>query len=232
MKLLGDSLAHAMHLATAARTRLLIVGKIILDALARQVRRQRPAAALLSRCVFDGWQARVRKFGDIVRFTAGVILIGGLLGFIEETIDVLFAAWRKTMQVCQRQLFLEFDDPFGELGYLQAQQFRACRLVADTGLHAKGWTEDQAVDYLRTTGRRSEETARAETHRYIVGPGQATAYKIGMIRILALRAEAAKALGPKFDIKAFNDMIIASGSLPLSVLDMRVREWIAERKAG
>ena len=95
MKLLGDSLAHAMHLAAAARTRLLIVGQVMLDALTRQVRRQRPAAALLYRCVFDGGQARVRKFGDIVRFTAGVILIGGLLSFIEETIDVLFAAWRK-----------------------------------------------------------------------------------------------------------------------------------------
>ena len=125
MKLLGDSLAHAMHLATAARTRLLIVGQVILDALTRQVRRQRPAAALLSRCVFDGWQARVRKFGDIVRFTAGVILIGGLLGFIEETINMLFAARRKTMQACQRQFFLELDDAVGELMVLRLQRSNA-----------------------------------------------------------------------------------------------------------
>jgi hypothetical protein len=94
MKLLGDSLAHAMHPVAAARTCFLIVGQVILDALARQVRRQRPAATLLSRRAFDRWQTRVRKFGGIVRFAASVILIGGLFGFIEETIDVLFAALR------------------------------------------------------------------------------------------------------------------------------------------
>ena len=115
---------------------------------------------------------------------------------------------------------------------LDGELFRAVRLVTDTGLHAQGWTEDQAVDYLKTVGHRSDDVARAETRRYLVNPGQATAYKIGMIRILALRTEAQKALGPKFDIKAFNDMVIASGSLPLSVLDMRVHEWVAERKAG
>src|SRR5665213_481704 len=132
MKLFGDSLAHAMHLAAAARTRLLIVGQVILDALTRQVRRQRPAAALLSRCVFDGGQARVRKFGDIVRFTAGVILIGGLLSFIEETIDVLFAARRKTMQACQRQFFLKLDDALRELTILRLQRSNARQQRFDT----------------------------------------------------------------------------------------------------
>jgi len=92
--LLGDSLAHAMHLATAARTRLLIVGQVILDPLTRQVRRQRSAAALLSRCAFDGWQARVRKFGDIVRFAAVIILVGGLLGFRRSTCFSLRGAKR------------------------------------------------------------------------------------------------------------------------------------------
>ncbi|HXA41096.1 MAG TPA: DUF885 domain-containing protein [Phenylobacterium sp.] len=125
-----------------------------------------------------------------------------------------------------------YPDTASDFMRLDGELFRAARLVTDTGLHAKGWTEDEAVAYLKTTGHRSEDTARAETHRYIVNPGQATAYKIGMIRILALRTEAQKALGPKFDIKGFNDMIIASGSLPLSVLDMRVHEWVAERKAG
>lgn len=125
-----------------------------------------------------------------------------------------------------------YPDVASDFMRLDGELFRAVRLVTDTGIHAEGWTEEQAATYLRTTGHRSEDTARAETRRYIVGPGQATAYKIGMIRIVALRAEASRALGPKFDIKAFNDMIIASGSLPLSVLDMRVHEWIAERKAG
>jgi hypothetical protein len=132
MKLLGDSLAHAMHLATAARTRLLIVGQVILDPLTRQVRRQRFAAALLSRCAFDGWQARVRKFGDIVRFAAGIILVGGLLGFIEQTVDVLFAARRKTMQACQRQFFLEPDDALRELTILHLQRSNARQQRFDT----------------------------------------------------------------------------------------------------
>ncbi len=125
-----------------------------------------------------------------------------------------------------------YPDLASDFMRLDGELFRAVRLVTDTGIHAQGWTEDQAIDYLRTTGHRNEDTARAETRRYIVGPGQATAYKIGMIRILQLRSEAQKALGPEFDIKGFNDMIIASGSLPLSVLDMRVREWVASQTAG
>src|SRR6185312_8061274 len=125
-----------------------------------------------------------------------------------------------------------YPDTASDFMRLSGELFRAVRLVTDTGLHAQGWSEQQAVDYLKSVGRRDEDTARSETRRYIVNPGQATAYKIGMIRILALRTEAQKALGPKFDVKAFNDMVIASGSLPLSVLDMRVRAWIAERKAG
>jgi uncharacterized protein (DUF885 family) len=125
-----------------------------------------------------------------------------------------------------------YPDTASDFMRLDAELFRAARLVTDTGLHAKGWSEEQAETYLRDVAHRSDDTARAETRRYLVNPGQATAYKIGMIKILQLRDEAAKAVGPKFDIKAFNDMVIASGSLPLSVLDMRVREWIAERKVA
>ena len=123
-----------------------------------------------------------------------------------------------------------YPDVASDFMRLDAELFRAARLVVDTGLHAKGWTEDEAVAYLRTTGRRGEDQARAETRRYLVNPGQATAYKIGMIRILQLRTEAQGALGPKFDVKAFNDVVIGSGSLPLSVLERRVRDWVAEKK--
>ncbi len=122
-----------------------------------------------------------------------------------------------------------YPDIASDFMRLDGELFRAARLVTDTGIHAQGWGEQQAIDYLRTTGRRPEDQARAETRRYIVGPGQATAYKIGMIRILQLRAEASKALGPKFDVKAFNDVVIGSGSLPLSVLDMRIHEWVASQ---
>jgi uncharacterized protein (DUF885 family) len=125
-----------------------------------------------------------------------------------------------------------YPDIASDFMRLDAELFRAARLVVDTGLHAMGWTEDQAFAYLVETGRRPGQQARAEARRYILNPGQATAYKIGMIRILALRAEAQAALGPKFDIKAFNDMLIGAGSLPLSVLDRQVRDWIAERKGG
>jgi hypothetical protein len=124
-----------------------------------------------------------------------------------------------------------YPDIASDFMRLDGELFRAVRLVADTGLHAQGWTEDQAVAYQKSVGHRSDDTAHAETRRYIVQPGQATAYKIGMIRIVALRAEAQKALGSKFDIRGFNDMVIGSGSLTLSVLEMRVHEWIAEQKA-
>jgi uncharacterized protein (DUF885 family) len=125
-----------------------------------------------------------------------------------------------------------YPDIASDFMRLDAELFRAARLVTDTGLHAKGWTEDQAIAYLKATGRRGEDQARAETRRYIVNPGQATAYKIGMIRIMQLRDQAQKALGPKFDLKAFNDTVIASGSLPLSVLEQRIKDWVAERKAA
>jgi uncharacterized protein (DUF885 family) len=115
---------------------------------------------------------------------------------------------------------------------LDAELFRAVRLVVDTGLHAKGWTEEQAVDYMIKTGRRPDQQARSEVRRYITNPGQATGYKIGMIRIQALRAKAEKALGPKFDLKAFHDLVIGSGSVPLSVLDAQVDEWIRARQAA
>ncbi|CAM5330780.1 hypothetical protein ATER59S_00283 [Aquamicrobium terrae] len=125
MKLLGDGLAHAMHPATTARASLLIFGKVILDALARQIFRQGPAAPLLSRRPFGRRQARVRQDNDIALFAVGVILISNLFGFIEETINAFFTLRRKTMQPRKRQLFLEFDDAFGELTVLRLQRSNA-----------------------------------------------------------------------------------------------------------
>ena len=112
---------------------------------------------------------------------------------------------------------------------LDAELFRAARLVTDTGIHALGWTEDQAVAYLSETGRQPVEKARSEVRRYITLPGQATGYKIGMLKIVELRRKAEAALGPKFDIKGFHDLLIASGSQPLSILERRVNDWIAAR---
>jgi len=124
-----------------------------------------------------------------------------------------------------------YPDTAADFLRLNAELFRAARLVVDTGIHSLGWTEDQAVDYMIRTGRAEPAQARAEVRRYITLPGQATGYKIGMIRIVELRARAGKALGSRFDLKGFHDLLIGSGSLPLSVLDQRVDAWIAARKA-
>jgi uncharacterized protein (DUF885 family) len=123
-----------------------------------------------------------------------------------------------------------YPDVAADFMRLDAEMFRAARLVVDTGIHSLGWTEDQAVDYMKTTARLSNDMARSEVRRYITLPGQATGYKIGQLEIFKLRDKAEKALGPKFDIKGFDDLIISDGSQPLPVLETRVDEWIASRK--
>ena len=124
-----------------------------------------------------------------------------------------------------------YPDAAADFMRLDAELFRAARLVVDTGIHADGWTEDKAVDYLMKTARMSPDHARSEVQRYITLPGQATGYKIGMLKIMELRRKAEAALGSKFDVKAFDDLIISEGSQPLPVLERRVKEWIAARKA-
>ena len=123
-----------------------------------------------------------------------------------------------------------FPDVAADFMRLNAELFRAARLVTDTGIHALGWTEEEAVKYLNETGRAEPEMARSEVRRYITLPGQATGYKIGMLKIMEERKKAEAALGPKFDIKGFHDLLIASGSQPLSVLERRVDDWIAANK--
>ena len=123
-----------------------------------------------------------------------------------------------------------YPDVADDFMRLDQEHFRAARLVVDTGIHAMGWTEQQAIDYMINTGRMSPDHARSEVRRYITLPGQATGYKIGMLKIVELRQKADKALGPKFDVKAFDDLIISDGSQPLPVLERRVDEWIAARR--
>ena len=125
-----------------------------------------------------------------------------------------------------------FPDVAADFMRLDAELFRAARLVVDTGIHAMGWTEDEAVKYMNETGRQPIERSRSEVRRYITLPGQATGYKIGMLKIMELRARAEAKLGGKFDIKGFHDLLIASGSQPLSILERRVDEWIAGRAAS
>jgi uncharacterized protein (DUF885 family) len=123
-----------------------------------------------------------------------------------------------------------YPDVAEDFMHLDQEHFRAARLVVDTGIHALGWTEDQAVDFMEKTGRLVPDQARSEVRRYITLPGQATGYKIGMLKIMELRHKAETALGPKFDVKAFDDLIISDGSQPLPVLETRVNDWITSRK--
>jgi uncharacterized protein (DUF885 family) len=109
---------------------------------------------------------------------------------------------------------------------------RAIRLVVDTGLHAKKWTRQQVVDYFHAHSTIDEVDVQAETDRYIAIPSQALAYKIGQLKLLELREKAKKALGDRFDIRAFHDVVLGSGALPLDVLEQQVDRWIAGQRAG
>jgi uncharacterized protein (DUF885 family) len=125
-----------------------------------------------------------------------------------------------------------YKDPYSEMGRLSSEIWRAIRLVLDTGIHAKGWTEQQSVDYFTQNSPSAAGAIRSEVQRYFVIPGQATAYKIGMQKILDLRAKAKAALGDRFDIKGFHDTVLGGGAMPLEILERRVDEWIATRKQG
>jgi uncharacterized protein (DUF885 family) len=125
-----------------------------------------------------------------------------------------------------------YSDVAEDFMHLDQEHFRAARLVVDTGIHALGWTEQQAVDFMIQTGRLSPDQARSEVRRYITLPGQATGYKIGMLKIMELRHKAEAALGQKFDVKAFDDLIISDGSQPLPVLEDRVNAWIDRERSA
>ena len=119
-----------------------------------------------------------------------------------------------------------YQDDYSDFGRLITEMWRAVRLVVDTGLHSKGWTEQQAIDYFVSKTPVAEGAVKSEVRRYIVWPGQATAYKIGMLEILKLREEAKAELGNKFDIRAFHDTVLGGGALPLAILERRVNNWI------
>jgi uncharacterized protein (DUF885 family) len=121
-----------------------------------------------------------------------------------------------------------YTDPYSAFGALSNEIWRAARLVVDTGIHAKGWTREQAVDYLRANTALGEADIAAEVDRYIAWPGQALAYKVGELEILRLRQRAQQKLGPRFDIRAFHSQLLESGSLPLAVLEAKVDRWIGK----
>lgn len=121
-----------------------------------------------------------------------------------------------------------YSDPYSDFGRLAMELWRACRLVVDTGLHSQQWTRQEAVDYLAENTPNPLGDSIAAIDRYIVYPGQATAYKVGMLEILRLRGVAEEALGDRYDIRDFHDVVLTQGAMPLSVLEQRVNAWIAD----
>ncbi|HYD82210.1 MAG TPA: DUF885 domain-containing protein [Paucimonas sp.] len=148
-----------------------------------------------------------RRFGWYIAFGEGWALyaesLGGELGF--------------------------FSDPYSKAGHLNAELFRAARLVVDTGMHALGWSREKAIDYLNANTTNPPHDNRVEIDRYIMWPGQALGYKIGQLKIKELREKARAALGPKFDLRRFNNALIDNGPLPLAELETQIERWIGEQ---
>jgi uncharacterized protein (DUF885 family) len=151
-------------------------------------------------------------------------------GYVESPYTAYTEGWALYAEKLAKEIPNTYTDPYSDFGRLSSELWRAIRLVIDTGLHWKGWTEAEANQYFRENSGMPLEVIRSEVRRYIVRPGQATTYKIGMICIQQLRAEAETELGAAFDIRAFHDVVLGGGSMPLQLLEQRVRGWIAERK--
>ena len=122
-------------------------------------------------------------------------------------------------------------NPLGDLGRLQAEIFRAVRLVVDTGIHAKRWSRERAIDYMLSKTGMTEAEVTREIERYVVWPGQATAYKVGQLALLKLRANAETQLGAAFDLRQIHEMILLNGAMPLEVLEESVDLWIQQQLA-
>jgi uncharacterized protein (DUF885 family) len=123
-----------------------------------------------------------------------------------------------------------FENPYMDFGRLTLEVWRAIRLVVDTGIHSKGWSEERAIQYFQDNSPLGDSKIRSEVRRYIVWPGQATGYKVGMLKILELREKAETELGDKFDIRGFHDTVLGGGALPLSILERQVDSWIGKMK--
>jgi uncharacterized protein (DUF885 family) len=134
-------------------------------------------------------------------------------------------------RIAAQDMGMYADDPLGNLGRLQAEMFRAVRLVVDTGMHAKHWSREQAIDYMIANTGMTEAEVTREIERYVVWPGQATAYKTGQLAILKMRADAEAALGDSFDLREFHETILLNGAMPLGVLEGVVEAWVEEKQA-
>jgi len=125
-----------------------------------------------------------------------------------------------------------YGDPYVRFGRLSNEMWRAVRLVVDTGMHAMGWTREQAIQFFKDNTGKTDQDITVEVDRYIVWPGQALAYKLGQLKIRELRGRAEKELGNRFDVRAFHDAVLEQGAVPLSFLETHMDAWIAARKAN
>jgi uncharacterized protein (DUF885 family) len=156
----------------------------------------------------------------------------GLPAFRSEILNNAYAeGWAVYAEALGKEIGF-FQDPASDYGRLNLELMRAVRFVVDTGIHADGWTRDQAVSYFRESGAADEPTIQAEIDRYIALPAQSLSYKIGQLKIRELRARAQQQLGPRFDIRKFHDEILSAGSLPMDMLDARVDGWIKSVQAA
>ncbi len=154
--------------------------------------------------------------------SAGLPLIRNMLGYSEFS-----EGWALYAEQVAAEMGMYDEDPLGNLGRLQSELFRAARLVVDSGLHHKQWTREQAIDYMQSVTGDTRASVTREIERYAVWPGQATSYKLGMLKINELRAKAEAELGDKFDIRAFHDEVLMTGAMPLPVLEKKINGWIA-----
>jgi prolyl oligopeptidase len=125
-----------------------------------------------------------------------------------------------------------YKDPYSKFGALTYEMWRAVRLVVDTGIHYRGWTRQQAIDFFKDNAAKTELDIVNEIDRYIGNPGQALAYKIGQLRILAIRRSAEQALGDRFNVRAFHDELLGAGALPLDILQQRMDTWLEAQLAN
>uniref|UniRef100_UPI000D54E53D DUF885 domain-containing protein n=1 Tax=Xanthomonas fragariae TaxID=48664 RepID=UPI000D54E53D len=158
-----------------------------------------------------------QKLTDLPKFRR----LGGETAYIE--------GWGLYAESLGRELGL-YRDPYNTYGYLQNALWRSIRLVTDTGLHSKGWTRAQAIDYMLDNSAMTRADAEAEVDRYMAIPGQALAYKIGEMKIAQLREQAQRELGPRFDVRAFHTEVLKDGSVPLDILQDKIQHWIATQK--
>jgi uncharacterized protein (DUF885 family) len=154
-----------------------------------------------------------------------VPLIASLMGFNAYT-----EGWALYSEQLVDELGFYKEDPLGQLGMYQALRFRASRLVTDTGLHAKKWGREQAIDYLTGSTGRARAACTSEVDRYCASPGQACGYKVGHTQIVTLREKAKAALGARFDVRDFNDAVIQAGAVPLAVLATAIDDYVAKAK--